>query len=182
MPKVGGEPGDAVTLAEAVLRDGYRRMCVMFQQEGFKVGGAGRDRVHRLWRRNGLKVLQKVNKHRRLGTIESGITRHAATHIDHVWTYDFVNDQTIDGRPLKILTVVDEHTRECMAAPVAWSFTSGDMVRTLAGLLATRGVPSTSAATSARSSSPSACAHSCGEQGGPAVHRAGGRRGGTAWA
>jgi len=131
----------------------------MFQQEGFKVGGAGQDRVHRLWRRNGLKVPQKVYKHIRLGTIESGITRHAATHIDHVWTYDFVNDQTIDGRPLKILTVVNKHAHECMAAPVTRSFTSGDMVRTLAGLLATRGVPSTSAATSARSSSPSACAH-----------------------
>jgi len=110
-------------LARQYTRYGYRRMYVMLWQEGFKVGGAGRDRVHRLWRRHGLKVPQKVHKRRRLGTIENEITRHAAAHIDHVWTYDFVKDQTTDGRPLKILTVVDEHTRECVAAPVARSFT-----------------------------------------------------------
>ena len=110
----------------------------MLQQDGFK---AGRDRVHRLWRRHGLRVPRKAHKRRRLGTIENGITRHAATHIGHVWTYDFVKDQTTDGRPLKILTVVDEYTRECLAAPVARSFTSSDVVRTLAGLFATRGVP-----------------------------------------
>jgi transposase InsO family protein len=61
--------------------------------------------------------------------------------MDHVWTYDFVKDQTTDGRPLKILTVVDEYTRECLACPVARRFTSGDVVRTLRGLFATRGVP-----------------------------------------
>ena len=122
-------------------RYGYRRIHAMLEQEGFKCGGAGRDRVHRLWRRHGLRVPRRVHKRRRLGTIENGITRHAATRIDHVWTYDFVKDQTLDGRPIKMLTVVDEHTRECLACPVARNFTGADVVRTLAGLFATRGVP-----------------------------------------
>jgi putative transposase len=125
-------------LARKHPRYGYRRIHAMLEHEGFK---AGRDRVHRLWRRHGLRVPRKMHKRRRLGTAENGITRHAATRIDQVWTYDFVKDQTIDGRPLKILTVVDEYTRECLACPVARSFTSGDVVRTLRGLFATRGAP-----------------------------------------
>jgi len=122
-------------------RYGYRRIHAMLEQEGFKCGGAGRDRVHRLWRLHGLRVPRKVHKRRRLGTIDGGITRHAATHKDHVWTYDFVKDQTTDGRPLKILTVVDEFTRECLACEVARNFTSADVVATLRMLFATRGVP-----------------------------------------
>jgi putative transposase len=125
-------------LAARHPRYGYRRVHVMLENDGFK---AGRDRVHRLWRRHGLRVPRKVHKRRRLGTIENGITRHAAMRMDHVWTYDFVKDQTIDGRPLKILTVVDEYTRECLACPVARNFTGADVVRTLRMLFATRGVP-----------------------------------------
>jgi putative transposase len=125
-------------LARRHPRYGYRRIHKMLEEDGMK---AGRDRVHRLWRRHGLKVPRKVHKRRRLGTAENGIVRHAATHIDHVWSYDFVKDQTTDGRPLKILTVVDEYTRESLAAAVARSFTGADVVRTLGMLLATRGAP-----------------------------------------
>ena len=130
-------------LARQHPRYGYRRIHAMLDEEGFKLGGvgAGRDRVHRLWRRHGLRVPRKVHKRRRLGTMENGITRHAAMRMDHVWTYDFVKDQTIDGRPLKILTVVDEYTRECLASPVARTFTGADVVKTLRTLFATRGVP-----------------------------------------
>lgn len=130
-------------LARQHPRYGYRRIHAMLDQEGFKLGGvgAGRDRVHRLWRQHGLRVPRKVHKRRRLGTVENGITRHAATRIDHVWTYDFVKDQTTDGRPIKMLTVVDEHTRECLACPVARTFTGADVVKTLRALFTTRGVP-----------------------------------------
>ena len=126
-------------LARKHPRYGYRRIHALLEQEGFH--RAGRDRVHRLWRLHGLKVPRKTHKRRRLGTPQNGITRHAATRMDHVWTYDFVKDQTTDGRGLKILTVVDEYTRECLAAPVARSFTSRDVVATLRGLFASRGVP-----------------------------------------
>lgn len=125
-------------LARQHPRYGYRRIHALLDEEGFK---AGRDRVHRLWRRHGLGVPRKTHKRRRLGGIENGITRHAAARIDHVWTYDFVKDQTTDGRPIKMLTVVDEYTRECLACPVARNFTSADVVRTLRALFATRGVP-----------------------------------------
>lgn len=65
---------------------------------------------------------------RRLGSSASGITRHQATRIDHMWTYDFVKDQTADGRPIKILTVVDEFTRECLACEVARSITGRGVI------------------------------------------------------
>ncbi|MGH7291544.1 MAG: DDE-type integrase/transposase/recombinase, partial [Myxococcota bacterium] len=125
-------------LARQNPRYGYRRIHAMLEQDGF---ASGRDRVHRLWRRHGLGVPQKTHKRRRLGTVENGITRHAAKRIDHVWSYDFVKDQTVDGRPIKMLTMVDEHTRECLACPVARHFTSADVLRTLRVLFATRGIP-----------------------------------------
>jgi putative transposase len=125
-------------LARQNPRYGYRRIHAMLKRSGHR---AGRDRVQRLCRRHGLKVPQKTHKRRRLGCSANGVLRKRAGHPDHVWTYDFVKDQTTDGRPLKILTVEDEYTRECLAAPVARGFTSGDVIRVLRGLFATRGVP-----------------------------------------
>lgn len=138
-------PGTDRPLVEAMLkvaekhpRYGYRRVHAMLAQEGFR---AGRDRVHRLWRAHGLRVPAKVRRRRRLGSSAGGITRHRATRIDHVWTYDFVKDQTADGRPVKILTVVDEFTRECLACEVARSITGRGVIGVLRELFALRGVP-----------------------------------------
>lgn len=132
-------------LVEAMLkvaarhpRYGYRRVHAMLEQEGFR---AGRDRVHRLWRTHGLRVPRKAHKRRRLGSSEGGITRHQAMRIDHVWTYDFVKDQTADGRPVKILTVVDEYTRECLATEVARSITGRGVIGVLRELFTLRGTP-----------------------------------------
>ena len=125
-------------LARQNPRYGYRRIHAMLKRCGHR---AGRDRVRRLCRRHGLKVPRKTRKRRRLGCSANGVLRKRAERTDHVWTYDFVKDQTLDGRTLKILTVEDEHTRECLAAPVARTFTSGDVIRVLRGLFATRGVP-----------------------------------------
>jgi transposase InsO family protein len=125
-------------LAREHPRYGYRRIHAMLKRSGHR---AGRDRVQRLCRRHGLKVPQKTHKRRRLGCSANGVMRKRAEHPDHIWTYDFVKDQTTDGRPLKILTVEDEYTRECLAAPVARGFTSGDVIRVLRGLFATRGMP-----------------------------------------
>lgn len=119
-------------------RFGYRRIHAMLEREGFR---AGPDRVHRLWRKHGLRVPRKVHKRRRLGTSKNGITRLQARRIDHVWTYDFVKDQTLDGRSIKILTVVDEYTRECLALVVARSITAAAVAGVLRGLFASRGVP-----------------------------------------
>ena len=125
-------------LARKHPRYGYRRIHAMLEQEGFK---AGRDRVHRLWRRHGLRVPRKRHKRRRLGTAANGIARRQAARPNDVWTYDFVKDQTTDGRSLKILTVVDEYTRESLTVEMERSFTSRDVVNTLRELFELRGVP-----------------------------------------
>ena len=125
-------------LAKKHPRYGYRRIHVILEQDGFK---AGRDRVHRLWRLHVLKVPRRTVRRRRLGNAANGITRHEATGIDQVWTYDFVKDQTLDGRSLKILTVVDEHTRESLAVEVERSITPGAVVRVLERLCRDRGRP-----------------------------------------
>jgi transposase InsO family protein len=119
-------------------RYGYRRVWALLRSEGFRVNV---KRVYRLWRKEGLKVPKKRHKKRRLGCSANGIMRHRAEHIDHVWCYDFVSDQTTDGRTLKFLTVEDEYTREALAIEVERSITSTDVVETLRYLFEVRGAP-----------------------------------------
>ncbi|MCG3130335.1 MAG: hypothetical protein FLDDKLPJ_01090 [Phycisphaerae bacterium] len=119
-------------------RYGYRRVWALLRSEGFRVN---RKRVWRLWRKEGFKVPRKVRKKRRLGSSAGGVVRHRAMHPDHVWCYDFVSDQTYDGRTLKMLTLEDEHTRECLAIEVERSFTSREVIHTLRYLFEVRGVP-----------------------------------------
>ena len=119
-------------------RYGYRRVWALLRREGFRVNV---KRVYRLWRKEGLKVPQKQRKRRRLGNSKNGCVRHRAEHIDHVWCYDFVSDQTVDGRTLKFLTVEDEYTREVLAIDVARSITSKDVIETLRYLFEVRGAP-----------------------------------------
>jgi transposase InsO family protein len=127
-----------MALARRHPRYGYRRIHALLTHEGFRVG---RDRVHRLWRLHHLRVPRRTIKRRRLGTAENGVVRRRAERIDHLWTYDFVSDQTADGRRIKILTVEDEFTRECLALEAARSITSRDVIGVLRELFALRGVP-----------------------------------------
>jgi len=119
-------------------RAGYRTACGQFRQEGLRVNP---KRVQRLWREEGLKVPRKQCKKRRLGMSENGSQRRVATRPNEVWSYDFVSDQTSDGRRLKFLCVVDEFTRECLALEVRRSFRAKDVIAVLAGLIALRGAP-----------------------------------------
>ena len=116
----------------------YRRITALLRREGWRVN---RKRVHRIWRREGLKVVAKQRKRRRLGTSENACRRRGAERPNQVWSYDFVMDQTEDGRRLKLLPVVDEFTRECLTVGVERHFTAADVVRTLAGLFKERGAP-----------------------------------------
>ena len=84
-------------------RYGYRRVWALLRRERFAVN---RKRVHRLWRREGLKVPRKQRKRRRLGHGKNSCTRRKAEHVNHVWSYDFVMDQTSDGKRLKLMPVV----------------------------------------------------------------------------
>jgi len=108
--------------------------------------GTGRrvnvKRVHRLWKQEHLQVPRKQRKRRRLpGNSENGCICHKATHRNHVWSYDFLTDRMEDGRRLKMLVVIDEFTRECLAIEVGRMFTARDVMLTLEYLFAVRGAP-----------------------------------------
>jgi putative transposase len=130
-----------IELSRKNPRYGYRRVWAMLRREGWRVN---RKRVHRLWRKEGLKVPEgKQRKRRRLleGTSENGCTRRRAERSDHVWSYDFVMDETEDGRRLKMMPIVDEYTRECLSIEVERSITAEDVVSILASLFRQRGEP-----------------------------------------
>jgi putative transposase len=119
-------------------RFGYRRVTALLRAEGWAVNV---KRIYRLWRREGLKVPKKRRKRRGMGTSANACDVRRAEHQDHVWTWDFVFDRTSSGTTLKWLSIVDEHTRECLALKVARSIRSEDVIDTLAELFVRRGVP-----------------------------------------
>jgi putative transposase len=131
-----------VRLSRENPRYGYRRVWALLRREGWPVN---KKRVHRLWRKEGLKVPEgKQRKRRRLpnlGASENSCTRKRATHLNHVWSYDFVMDLTENGRRLKMMPVVDEYSRECLTIDVERSITAEDVVETLASLFRQRGEP-----------------------------------------
>jgi transposase InsO family protein len=127
-----------IELACEYGRYGYRRITALLKAEGFRVN---LKRVERIWRREGLKVPKKQPKRGRLWLGDGSCVRRRATYSNHVWSYDFVFDRTHDNRPLRILTIVDEHTRECLALKAGRKATSEDVIHTLTNLFIRRGVP-----------------------------------------
>ena len=127
-----------VALATRFGRYGYRRITALLKQEGWRVN---HKRVERLWRQEGLKVPVKQPKRGRLWLADGSIVRRRAERPDHVWSYDFVFDRTADGKPLRMLAIVDEYTRECLAIEVARRLNSQSVLALLADLFVTRGVP-----------------------------------------
>ncbi len=138
-------PADEPRLVERIIalatqygRYGYRRITGLLRGEGWRVN---HKRVERLWRREGLKVPQKQPKQGRLWLTDGSCIRRRPAYRHHVWAYDFVVARTHDGRPLKILVVVDEFSRECFAIVVARRLRSTDVLETLAELFVTHGIP-----------------------------------------
>ena len=127
-----------IELATQYGRYGYRRITALLRGEGWRVN---HKRVERLWRREGLQVPQKQPKRGRLWLTDGSCVRRRPEHRHHVWAYDVVADRTHDGRPLKILTVVDEYSREGLALVVARRLRATDVLKTLADLFVTHGVP-----------------------------------------
>ena len=119
-------------------RYGYRRITALLRNEGWRVN---HKRVWRIWRQAGLKVPQRQHKRGRLWLNDGSCVRLRPEHKNHVWTYDFVFDRTHNGRPLKMLTVVDEYSRESLAIEVARRLTSKDVIRVMARLMLKHGVP-----------------------------------------
>jgi transposase InsO family protein len=125
-------------LAKEYGRYGYRQITGMLNEEGWNIN---HKRIERLWRQEGLKVPSKHPKRGRLWLNDGSCVRRRAERPSHVWSYDFIHERTHDGRPLKILTLVDEYTRECLAIDVRRSFTSEDVLARLAELFIFRGTP-----------------------------------------
>ena len=98
-------------------------------------------RVERIWRQEGLKVPERQPKRGRLWLNDGSCIRLRPLYRGHVWSYDFVASRTHDGRALKLLTVLDEHTRECLAIVVARKIRSHDMLEVLADLFVRHGPP-----------------------------------------
>ena len=129
---------DVTALATRYGRYGYRRITALLLEKGWIVN---HKRVERIWRREGLKVPKKQPKRGRLWLNDGSCIRLRPEHKDHVWSYDFVASRTADGRAFKILTILDEYTRECPAILVGRRLTSEDVIDQLFNLFVLRGIP-----------------------------------------
>ena len=129
---------DIVRLAGQYGRYGYRRITALLQTEGWSVSPS---RVERIWKREGLKVPQKQPKRGRLYFNDGSCIRLRPEYPNHVWSYDFVADRTHDGRSFRMMTVIDEFSRRCLAIPVARKLNSEGVLETLAELMTQHGVP-----------------------------------------
>jgi putative transposase len=125
-------------LASKYGRYGYRRITRLLQDAGWQVG---RDRVQCIWRREGLKVPAKQKPRGRLWLNDGSCIRLRPERPNHVWSYDFVQARTHEGRSLRLLTLIDEYTRECLAIRVARRLNSHHVIETLGDAMLTYGVP-----------------------------------------
>jgi transposase InsO family protein len=136
---------DEETLTKAIVglaaqygRYGYKRVTGLLREAGWRVN---KKRVERIWRREGLKVPARQPKRGRLWRNDGSCIRLRPKRPDHVWAYDFVADRTHEGKAYRMLTVIDEFTRECLAIVVSRKINSHDVLYTLADLFLRRGIP-----------------------------------------
>ena len=127
-----------VELASQYGRYGYRRITALLRHEGWRVN---HKRVERIWRREGLKVPAKQPKRGRLWLNDGSCVRLRPAHPNHVWSYDFVQDRTDNGSAFRILNIIDEYTRECLASRVARRLSHEEVLEELARLFWTRSLP-----------------------------------------
>ena len=129
---------DVVRLASRFGRYGYRQVTNLLRIEGWAVN---HKRVERIWRQEGLKVPKRQPKRSRLWLNDGSCIRLRPLHKNHVWSYDFVSTRTHDGRVLKLLTVLDEYTRQCLEIKVGRRARAHDVLEVLADLFARYGPP-----------------------------------------
>ncbi len=130
--------GDIVRLASRYGRYGYRRITALLRSDGWHVNA---KRVERIWRREGLKVPRKHPKRGRLWLNDGSCVRLRAKRPGHVWSYDFVMDRTHDGRAFRMLTVIDEFTRQSLAIHVDRKLTSESVLDCISDLFIKHGPP-----------------------------------------
>lgn len=129
---------DMIRLAGQYGRYGYRRITAMLRTEGWQVN---HKRVERLWRQEGLKVPARQKKRKRLYLNDGSCVRLRPCWPNHVWSYDFVAERLADGRSFRMLTILDEYTRQCLAIVVEWRLGSDDVLQALADLFLIQGLP-----------------------------------------
>ena len=127
-----------IALATQYGRYGYRRITALLKEEEWQVN---HKKIERIWKREGLKVPQKQPKRRRLWLNDESCIRLRPECKDHVWSYDFVMARTSDGRSFRILTILDEYSKECLAMKVDRHISSQDVIDQLYELFLLRGVP-----------------------------------------
>jgi transposase InsO family protein len=129
---------DITDLAKRFGRYGYRRITALLRVQGWR---CNHKRVERIWRREGLKVPARQPKRGRFWLNDGSCIRLRPEQVNHVWAYDFVEGRTRDGRKLRMLNVVDEFSRECLAIRVGRRLKAADVIDVLADLFILRGVP-----------------------------------------
>jgi putative transposase len=129
---------DIIALASQYGRYGYRRITALLWEAGWAVNV---KRVERIWRREGLKVPARQPKKSRLWLNDGSCIRLRPERPNHVWSYDFVESRTHDGRKFRMLNVIDEFSRECLAIRVDRKLRSADVIDVLSDLFILRGVP-----------------------------------------
>jgi transposase InsO family protein len=127
-----------IGLAREYGRYGYRRITALLRAEGWR---CNHKRVERIWRAEGLKVPARQPKRGRLWLADGSCVRLRPERANHVWAYDFVEDRTRDGRKFRMLNVVDEFTRECLAIRVGRQLRAADVIDVLSDLFILRGIP-----------------------------------------
>jgi putative transposase len=136
---------DELSLRDAILRlalqygrYGYRRITALLRAEGWRVN---HKRVERIWREEGLKVPSKQPKRRRLYLNDGSCIRLRPCWQHHVWSYDFVADRLSNGKKIRMLTVIDEYSRRCLAIRVDYKLNSDAVLDSLSDLFLQHGMP-----------------------------------------
>lgn len=129
---------ETIELARQYGRYGYRKIAALLRHAGWIVND---KRVERIWRREGLKVPHKQPKRGRLWLGDGSCVRLRPEYRNHVWSYDFVEDRTHEGRKYRMLNVVDEFTHEAIAIRVKRRLNSADVIDVLSELFLARGIP-----------------------------------------
>ena len=127
-----------IELATQYGRYGYRRITALLRQEEWQVN---HKKIERIWRKEGLKVPKKQPKRRRLWLNDGSCIRLRPEHKDHVWSYDFVMARTAEGKAFRMLNIIDEYSRECLAILVKRRITSQDVIDRLFELFILREMP-----------------------------------------
>ncbi len=129
---------DIICLAHRYGRYGYKRITALLRTQGWQVN---HKRVERIWREEGLKVPKKQKKRGRLYLNDGSCIRLRPCWANHVWSYDFVADRLSNGKKIRMLTVIDEFTRQCLAIRVDYRLDSDDVLDVLSDLFLKHGMP-----------------------------------------